>query len=66
MALQIALEFLENPSTTKFFEAVEETARLSATGNGFTLSLYPAAAVASALAIVSLAPLFSKIPKMFY
>ena len=65
MALQTALEFLENPNP-KFIEAVEETARLAVSGTGWTLSLYPAAAVAAFLGIFTIAPLFSKITKICF
>ena len=65
MALQTALEFIENPNP-KFIEAVEETARLAVSGTGWTLSLYPAAAVAAFLGIFTIAPLFSKITKICF
>ena len=65
MALQTALELIENPNP-KFIEAVEETARLAVSGTGWTLSLYPAAAVAAFLGIFTIAPLFSKITKICF
>ena len=65
MALQTALEFQENPNP-KVIEAVEETARLAVSGTGWTLSLYPAAAVAAFLGIFTIAPLFSKITKICF
>ena len=60
-ALQTALEILQDPKVIETVEEImEETARLSATGNGFTLSLYPAMAAATFFGILGLYPLFSK------
>ena len=55
MSLDSFIRFLDNPGQL-LLEALDATSRIAVTGPGFTLSLYPIAAVTSFLGIIALAP----------